>query len=182
MPRRKISDPLVYEYMQTMKSFLATTRFNNTTWSENQHFITNSPIDVLDPKIKCVYPCSAILSGQLPLDSSIFVLEMNNETNLIEGIGLIRHKPPHFRKYHVYTQEKYNEYSYQGAHHIHRADITEEEMVYWQQLEKYCFKGRRHQKRMTGIKLFPPDILYEHKMSSECDLVQIIATMFKTRY
>jgi len=181
MPRRKYTDPQVYEYMQTMKSFLATTRFNNSTWSENQHFLTHSPSDVLDPKIKCVYSCSVVLSGHVPLDSSIFVLEMNNETNQIEGIGLIRHKPPHFRKYHMYSQEKYNEYSYQGAHHIRRADITEDEQIHWKHLETYCFKGRRHQKRMTGIKLFPADILYEHKMSADCDLVQVIATMFKTR-
>ena len=181
MPKRTYQDPLVYEYMQSMKSFLATTRFNNQTWAENQHFL-RCHIAPNEPKIQCLYPCSVIIAERLPIDASIFVLEMNNEMNQIEGIGLIRHRPPSCRKYQVYTQNKYNEYSYQGAHHICRSTMNETEMDIIKKLDHFCFKGKRHQKRMNGIKLFPPDILYEHKISSDQDILLEIAQMFKKRF
>ena len=60
--------------------------------------------------------------------------------------------------------------------------MSQEEEQYIIILDLFCFKGKRHQKRLTGIKLFPIDILFDYKESNGIDLVTIITQMFKTRF
>lgn len=42
-----------------------------------------------------------------------------------------------------------------------------------------CFKGKRHQKRLKGIKCFPIDMLYNCK--DVLDLVEFISKSFENR-
>lgn len=183
MPTRKYQNPNVYEYKAGMKSILATTRFNNQTWQENKCYLeqAKSKGDV-SMKINCIYNCFIPISSNIPIFSNVIVLEMNNETNQIVGIGLLRHQSPEYGKYHIYSNPKYNQYTYQGVYHINRADMNEEELQLIRILEGWCFRGRRHLKRLTGIKAFPCDILYDHKAATGCDIVVEIANMFKTRF
>jgi hypothetical protein len=166
-----------------MKSFLATTRFNHVTWKENQDFLQTSIADgTLSAKIQCLYPCSVAIGETVPMSANIFVLEMNNDTNQLMGIGLIKNTIPAFHKYTVYSDDKYNTYVYQGAYHIPREDLGEDELKILRVLEHCCFKGKRHQKRMQGIKVFPHDMLYDSFAQDGQDLVQEIAGMFKRRF
>lgn len=181
MPRRKYP-PQVVDYMRTNKSYIATTRFNNETWQENQRFLDGlRDTDVSAKRMQCLYSCSVAIGEIVPIAANVLVLEMNNETNQLLGIGLIKNHAPLFQKYTMYSQEKYNRYSYYGAHHITRADMDDEELELLRLLERYCFHGRRHQKRMDGIRLFPPDILYEIYEQKERNLSVEIANMFKRR-
>ena len=56
------------------------------------------------PNIGCIYGSPSILSLQCPIDSLLFVVEMNNSSNQIEGIGLIRNKPDHDKYYKMYSE------------------------------------------------------------------------------
>lgn len=183
MPRRRYSNPDVYDYIRTMKSFLATTRFNDATWRENQAFVKKSVEDgTLSTKVQCLYPCSVAIGESVPMSANVFVLEMNNDTNLVMGIGLIKNTMPAFHKYTVYSEDKYNTYVYQGAYHIPRENLNDDELKVLRLLEHCCFKGKRHQKRMQGIKVFPHDMLYDCYKDGGQDLVQEIAGMFKHRF
>ena len=72
--------------------YLACTRFNNQTYQENKNYRiqSNEPVIYCSGfKIRTTYSPGAL----------IFVIEMNNSTNKIEGIGFIKNKPES-RKYH----------------------------------------------------------------------------------
>ena len=62
---------------------LASTRFNNSTLEENEKYRikTNNA---------CVYCSPQRMSYKIKTDSLVFIVEMNNELNQIEGIGLIK--------------------------------------------------------------------------------------------
>jgi hypothetical protein len=181
MPIRTFKDrPTIGEYKSNMKSILATTRFNNKTYQENRIFLETTKD--IPQKVKCLYNCSIPIASTIPVFSNLFVLEMNNETNQIMGIGLIKNQSPEYNKYPIYSDPKYNQYSYQGSYRIDRSELTEPELAIVRVLEAWCFRGRRHLKRLQGIKAFPYDILYDHKTTTDHDIVIEIADMFKTRF
>ena len=103
---------------------------------------------------------------------------MNNETNSILGIGMVRNHPI-FNKFHVYENGNYNRYVYAGKTRIDRNEMTAEEDLIMQVFDILCFRGNRHMKRGQGLKSFPPDMLY--RCSKKLDLVKFINNMFKTR-
>ena len=184
MPKRVFQSD-VMTYVATLKTVLTTTRFNNKTWNENQEYLKRCHEEgVLSKKIQCIYPCSVVISATIPYQSNMFVLEMNNETNKMMGIGLVKNITPEYNKHVVYENERYNAFTYQGGYHIGVGEMTEEEKMVISKLEMLCFKGKRHQKRMVGIKAFPMDILYNYKNRQEnsVDFIQEITKMFKTRF
>jgi hypothetical protein len=166
-----------------MKSFLMATRFNHDTWKENQDFVQKSVEDgTLSEIVQCLYPCSVAIEKSVPISANVFVLEMNNDTNLVIGIGLIKNTIPAFQKYTVYSKDKYNKYLYQGAYRMPREELNEEELNQLSVLEQLCFKGKRNQKRMQGIKVVPYDMLYRLLVQDGRDLIQEITSMFKRRF
>ena len=172
MVSKRSSNTRVIAYKMKLKSQLLTTRFNNSTWKENEDYRKQNP------KIGCIYSTPEPNGQHLPFDSVCIILEMNNDTNRIMGIGMVRNKPI-YNKYNVYSDPKYNGFAYLGKHRIDRADMTEEEERIMKVFDILCFKGSRHMKRLKGIKSFPLDMLY--RCSSILDLVEFSANMFKTR-
>jgi hypothetical protein len=170
MPKRRFADPLIDEYRKTMEFTLMTTRFNNETWSELSQYRIES-------KIPCVYSSSTPIAQSIPIDSIVFVLEMNNEINRIMGIGMVRNRII-YNRYRIFEDEKLNKFSYIGKSRIDRIDMTEEEEILMKVFDKLCFLGQRHQKRMIGIKSFPIDMLYNCKVIAEYDIIQHIINMF----
>lgn len=175
MPIRRLSDKCINEYKIFLKTYLMTTRFNNKTFNENQQYL----ISGINPAIKCIYPCVETIKS-IP-SQTMFVLEMNNEQNRIMGIGFINNNVI-CNKYNVYEDNKYNTFAYMGKYRIDRNQMNEEEEQNMILLDSFCFKGKRHQKRLIGIKLFPIDILFEYKESTGIDFVAIITQMFKYRF
>jgi hypothetical protein len=84
---------------------------------------------------------------------------MNNSTNMIEGIGLIKNKPETERYFKVHTDGNTNRYIYVGNYFIDRKTIEEynERLVYI--LDIILFKGYTHSKRGSGLTLIPEKIL-----------------------
>ena len=81
--------------------YLASTRFNNDTWQENCSYKRlhnmNGVIYGTNIRIKCSHSLGALF----------FVIEMNNQTNKIEGIGLIRNQLVLDKKYNIYNKNLY---------------------------------------------------------------------------
>jgi hypothetical protein len=170
--QRKMFLKEVKTYQSTLKHYVVTSRFNNYTLQENRGFLQKTD------KLNCVYCCPDPIAKHIPIDSILFVLEMNNDTNKIAGIGLVKNHA-FMHKYNVYTERSYNRYIYYGKHHISRENMTEEEDRIMKVFDILCFTGNKHMKRGQGIKSFPIEILF--KCRNTLDLVKFIAEMFKAR-
>ena len=124
---------------------LACTRFNTSTYDENMTYRQNNNINV-------IYGVTIKIRDIYSLGSSIFVVEMNNETNKIEGIGLIKNSLMSEKKHKIYINNKeYNRYVYGGKYWMSRTQILDFDKEIVEILEIVLFKGRSHLKRMTGI-------------------------------
>ena len=122
---------------------IMTTRFNNNTWEENCRWREKNNFQ------GCIYNTPVYIKDNIPLQISLFVIEMNNETNKIEGIGKIINYVHTDRKYKVYSESNYNRYTYRGKHRINRDMIKDKEKL--EKLEERLFKGKGHLKRGQGI-------------------------------
>ena len=162
----------VNNYKQQLRRFLLTSRFNNETFQENVNFRAKNP------NVGCVYCAPDPISQQIPMDTVLFILEMNNDTNRVVGIGMVRNHPVS-NKPRVYNNGNYNRYVYVGKHRIDRSEMNEQEERIMKVFDILCFTGNRHMKRGQGLKSFPVDILY--RCNKTLDLVNFISEMFKNK-
>jgi uncharacterized protein YecT (DUF1311 family) len=88
-----------------------------------------------------------------------FVIEMNNSTNKVEGIGLIKNSPFTDKYCKVHEDGNTNRYIYIGKHFMERSKIDELNSSLLIILENCLFKGRSHSKRGSGLSLFPEKLL-----------------------
>lgn len=128
---------------------LCATRFNTDTFIEfiNQNEENNKDYMVYNTPVK--------IADSILLDEYLYILEMNNSINIIEGIGLIKNKCITNEKYRVYSDRNYNRYSYKCLYRIKKNDLIEEEKKIFKILERLLFKGPKHFKRGHGIQKLP---------------------------
>ena len=105
-----------------------------------------------------MYSVPSELSSKIVYNIPVFVIEMNNSTNKIEGIGLIRNKPEP-KYYKVHSDGNTNRYTYIGKYFIDRNVINEynSQLVYV--LDEILFKGKTHSKRGLGLTSIPQNVL-----------------------
>ena len=132
-------------------NLLAVTHFNNETFCENKRWRENNKYD------GCIYNCPVKIKETIPLLSLIYVIEMNNETNKIIGIGLIKNRI-YPKKHKIYSDNNYNRYTYLGKKWIDCSLIDNETLEI---LEQRLFKGKNHLKRSQGIVEVPYDVSKE---------------------
>lgn len=169
---KQLEQTQINEYKLNLKHHLLTSRFNNNTWQENEKYRQSHT------KIGCVYCSPGPIASHISTDKVIFILEMNNDTNKIIGIGMIRNHP-FCNQFSVYENNNYNRYIYTGKHRIDRTQMTQEEEEILKIFDVLCFKGNKHMKRGQGLTSFPIDMLY--RCSKKIDLVDSICIMFKNR-
>lgn len=128
---------------------LAVTRFNKNTWNEN--IIWRNSLQYNG----CIYNTPIKISEKILPDTIIFVLEMNNSLNKIEGIGLIKNHIDMYNKYKIYKEKNYNRYTYKSKYRIARNELSREEEKIINILDILLFKGNRHMKRGQGIQIIP---------------------------
>jgi hypothetical protein len=106
-----------------------------------------------------MYCSPSELSPKIYYNTAVFVIEMNNSENKIEGVGLIKNKIETDRYYKVHNEGNTNRYIYVGNYFIDRKTIEEynERLVYI--LDIILFKGYTHSKRGSGLTLIPEKIL-----------------------
>jgi hypothetical protein len=118
-------------------------RFTNETYAENKRWKENN-------NVKCIYGSTLPISDNLPM-IDYFVIEMNNDTNKIIGIGLIEKLLA--PKVKIYSNPYFNRYIYKGNHYF---PVQDNEIIL--ELEKLLFYGKTHLKR-GGTTLFPKKLL-----------------------
>jgi hypothetical protein len=131
---------------------ILTGRYNKETWDEIVDYR-------IKKKFECIYGSPHEMSPKIYYNSPVFVIEMNNSTNMIEGIGLIKNKPMTDKIYRLHKDVNYNRYIYYGNFHICREllDNYNPELVYV--LDKILFTGKTHSKRGAGLMKIPEKVL-----------------------
>ena len=123
---------------------LASTRFNCKSYQENINYRIKNGIQV-------IYGSSFKIRDIYSPGSLIFVAEMNNETNKVEGIGLIKNLLVSDKNYRIYDDILYNRYIYRGNYWLSRNQIDELDPEIIEIFDNILFKGKSNMKRMSGI-------------------------------
>jgi hypothetical protein len=131
---------------------IVTSRYNNETWQTN----CENRIKRVKP---CIYASPHEMSPKIDLNSPVFVIEMNNSTNKIEGIGLIKNKPCTDKYYKIQQNHSYNRFVYFGEYHISRENIEQHNPRLVYVLDEILFKGYTHSKRGAGLTIIPEKVL-----------------------
>jgi len=149
---------------------LLSTRFNNDTWNENSKYR-------LERKILCIYGSPQEISPKIDYETIVFVIEMNNSINQIEGIGLIKNKPDVEKYYKIYSNANFNRYIYKSNYHISREILKEYNLILVDVLDHILFKGKTHLKRGSGFTTIPEKLI-KSEFCDGMDIKQEIKNIF----
>ena len=149
---------------------LASTRFNNDTWNENHNFRTKNNLP------GCIYCSPQNMSCKIELGAIVFVVEMNNTKNEIEGIGLIQNTPI-TEKAGIYETRNFNRYIFVGDYRINRDIIIRYHPNIVQALDHILFKEKTHLKRGAGMTQIPEKLL-NHQVCQGINIKKEIKDMF----
>ena len=132
---------------------LAVTRFDINTFNQNKRWRESRQYD------GCIYGCSIKIKKDIDANTVLIVFEMNNSTNKIEGIGLIKNKLAS-KSYNIYDDNNYNRYVYKSNFRIDKNKFTPEINKVIEKLELILFKGKGHYKRGYGINILLIILIY----------------------
>lgn len=153
---------------------VATTRFNSATWEENSEWRRRKNHS------GCVYGVmKPITATTIPLESYLFVLEMNNQTNEIMGIGLIQNMIDPKENIPIYTNRNYCCYVYYSPYRIDRSEIDGRLAHVISILEILVFKGSTHMKRAQGITVVPDNLLLRGRLNFVSELASVFSKKYK---
>jgi hypothetical protein len=152
---------------------LVSTRFNESTWRQNQEYRAKHNC--------CCYSAPAPMCPKIGNESLVMVVEMNNDKNKIEGIGLIRNSPLLDRYYKTYDYFDYNRYFYKSNYHISREKLHEYNPRLVGILDYILFKEKTHMKRGAGFTTIPLKLL-KHEKCGGLDIKQEIKMILLSKY
>ena len=97
---------------------IGTVRFTNETYQNN-----------LDWKERknwegCCYGFDKQMPSSINIGEKVYILEMNNTTNQLMGIGLIKNIYKSNNRTRIYENESYNRYVYKSKNHITKTEIV----------------------------------------------------------
>lgn len=150
---------------------VATTRFNNQTVAENRQYRTHH-------QLQAIYGSHVKITERCPVGTPLFVIEMNNDKNEIEGIGFIYNRLALDRRYAIYANDQYNQYVYRGRFWLNRESILQFNAEWVRLIESMLFKGRSHVKRQGGISLLTAKLLQTKSIDMET-LRDYLVQMFR---
>jgi hypothetical protein len=153
---------------------VVTGRYDNETWNASLSYRTKR-------NITCIYAPPCKLSSAIHLDSPVFVIEMNNSTNQIMGIGLIKNKLVTDKVYKVQLDTNCNRYIYIGEYHLSREVLNDYNDFLVYVLEEILFKGYTHSKRGTGLTKIPDKVL-KFDICKGLDIKKEIRNIFIRHY
>ena len=153
---------------------VATVRFNNNTLSVNYSYREKN-------KIECIYCAPTKLSPKILYDTNVFVIEMNNSTNKIEGVGLIKNRIETQKYYKVHSDTNTNRYTYIGKHFIDRNTISSYNANLVDILDEILFKGKTHSKRGSGLTTIPEKVL-KFDICKDIDVKKELKNIFDNHF
>lgn len=157
-----------------MNSVIVTGRYNNDTWIASVNYRAKRDL-------RAVYASPLKMSVKIPQNIPVFVIEMNNTTNKIMGIGLIRNKIALDRIYKVQEDTSCNRYIYIGDHHMSRELLQYYNPQLVKILDNILFKGYTHSKRGLGLTQIPEKVL-ELDACQGMNIKQEIKDVFMRHY
>ena len=134
--------------------YLACISFNNKTYDENICYRNKY-------NKKVIYGSMLKIREIYPKESLIFIAEMNNTENKIEGIGLIKNVLLYNRKDKIHENTECNRYIYRGKYWLSRRQILEVDFEILNIFDDILFKGKSHLKNRIGIRIIT-DKLFIH--------------------
>lgn len=157
---------MTYTFHILSNIILTVTRFNNYTWEENKRWREKN-----DYK-GCIYNVPVYITEKIPLLESLFVIEMNNDTNKIMGIGKIFNKIYVDKPYIIYDDRNYNRHTYKGKYRLDVNDIKDPYILEQiENLQQRLFKGKSHLKRGYGISQLTKELNKEYYILFTRDLL-----------
>jgi hypothetical protein len=149
---------------------IVSTRFNRVTWEENLQYRKKN-------NLECIYGTPLELPPHICLDANVFVVEMNNSDNRIEGIGLIRNKTYVDRYYKIYNEGNYNRYIYKGEYYLKREKLLllNENLI--RIFDYILFKEKTHLKRGSGFTSIPEKLL-NHSICENMNIKRVLRDLF----
>jgi hypothetical protein len=135
---------------------ITTTRFSDFGFIENREWRDEKGMK------GCIYGTPKMVSTNIEDRCPMFVIEMNNDRNRIEGIGIVINRPHEYNhKMRIHSDHNLNRYTYEGLYRLDKSDIVDKyhKKVIWV-LEMLLFKGARHSKRSIGITRLPGWLKY----------------------
>jgi len=142
-----------------LNPLMLTTRFTTETFQENKRYRDTH-------NIPCIYSSSLPISDKLPYQD-YYVLEMNNSTNRIMGIGKISKTLQPIAC--IYSYKYYNRYTYKGTYAPIFEEMEQEHKDIITRIERKIFYGKGHLKRGSSFTSFP---VYPHE-EDVADLILI---------
>jgi len=137
--------------------YLVSTRFNNETWEQNVDFKKKYNYT------GCIYGVPNPMSPKIYVDEPVFVVEMNNSQNKIEGIGLVKNNIRLDNHYKIYHAGNYNRYVFKGKHYLSRMELLNINKDLIDTLDYILFKEKTHLKRGMGFTTIPEKLLNNEK-------------------
>ena len=150
---------------------IVSTRYNDATWQENVSYRKKHNYE------GCIYGAPHMLSNKILVDSLVFVVEMNNSLNRIEGIGLMRNNIRLDKYMSVYNDGNFNRYVYKGNYHIDREIIIRHNSSLVDIFDYILFKEKTHLKRGAGFTTIPEKLL-THKICKNVDIKKEVKQLF----
>ena len=117
------------------------------------------------------------MSPKIKSDSLVFVVEMNNELNQIEGIGLVKNTVKLDKYFKVYNTCNFNRYVFKGNYRIEREELLRYNSQLVEILDDILFKGKTHLKRGAGITTITDKLLKTERCKG-LDIKIIIKEIF----
>ena len=151
---------------------LVSNRFTDETWCENQEYKNRLLLE------GCIYGSPQRLSPRIEVNSLLYVVEMNNSTNRILGIGIIRNTIQYDKYYQIYQTGNYNRYVFKGKYHLDRDELPQNILDIFDYI---LFKEKTHMKRGAGMTVIP-EKLFRHPKVGEVDVRKEIKAAFMKKY
>jgi hypothetical protein len=152
---------------------LCVTRFNNKTLGEFDTFRRNNE------DMNTIYNSPSRMKDQVRLNYNFILFEMNNDTNKIMGISIVKNKP-FMRKHNIYSDNNYNRFSFESSYRIDLGEINDTEKENIEKIEKMIFKGKGHLKRGSGITVCGDKSFNIYNLN-KMEITSFFQQMFKDR-
>jgi hypothetical protein len=154
-----------------MSIYLVSTRFNNETWEENSNYR-------IKHKINCIYGTPLEFSSHICVDANVFVVEMNNSENKIEGVGLVKNRPCMDKYYKIYHEGNYNRYIYKSDYRLSREQLLTLNSDFVRIFDCILFKGKTHLKRGSGFTTISEKLIKRHSICENINIIRSLREIF----
>jgi|UniRef100_A0A6C0IPP3 ribosomal protein L34E len=128
-------------------NYIGLAHFDNKTYLENEKWKSRKNFT------GCVYGLQQFLPDTIPYESDVFMIDMNNETNQIIGVGLIKKKYIPQNRSRIYENEDFNRFVIKSPFYRNRKFLIDLDKSIVEFLENILFKGYSHLKRTSNMTL-----------------------------